>query len=74
MFKVRRGDMPADVPHIPYPSGQSVSQGGFEQGNIGGGNLRDHDGKKAVESAIKATTHYAGDYGTSLGKKNVRPK
>ena len=66
MNKQNRGDMPP-AGKADFASGSPLynkkAQMGFEQDNIRSGNLRDHNGKVANEAAIKATTHYDGDYG-----------
>lgn len=54
------------------PINSSVSQGGFSAER--GGNLRDHNGCKASEAAIKATTHYDGDYGIGALQGALSPQ
>lgn len=56
MFKVRRGDAPAEVPAVPFHDGQhpinsTVPISGFETGQAGVSHtLRDHDGCKATKT------------------------
>ena len=73
MNKQNRGDMPKAPESVTFASGNPLNDtapaAGFERDNIGGGNLRQHDGSKYTGAMVPSGTD-----GSAEVKGGGRPK